>query len=263
MRYKKLMLFFSVSLPFAVLLRFFQLEFIIDSTNGFFTTDNQTFGLITTILLFVIALLLCVFSFTTHRCPEHPPKPNLYLVISSLALSGVIFYDTFFVKAVSEVSPIFNTLRLIFAICTIIFTLCFAAQNFITIKIPSFCYLLPCFYMILKTIIEFTRISTIAVITDNLFLIAALCSITVFFLQFAKLYNQVDTEKNFRKILASGLVSIFFCLLQSVAFFFFNIVSGYKNIHTSVSANIILFFFGLFLLSFILSHFSKKNSCDK
>ncbi len=263
MKYKKLMLFFLVSLPFATLLRFFQLKFIIDPTNGFFTPDNQVFGLVTTVILFVIALLIYIFSFTTHRCPENPPKHNYCLSASSLALSCVIFYDTFFVKTISEVSPIFNTLRLIFAICTIIFLLAFAAKSFVEFKIPNFCYLFSCFYMILKTIIEFTRISTIAVITDNLFLIAAFCSITVFFLQFAKLYNKVDTEKNFRKILASGLISIFFCILQAVAFFLFNTLSGFKNIHISISTNIILLIFGLFIMTFTLSHFSKKNSCEK
>ena len=262
MQYKKLMLFFSVSLPFAILLRFFTLKFIIDSSNGFFTTDNQVLGLVATIILFVIALLICIFSFTTHRQPPHPPKANYYLSALSFVLSGVVFYDTFFVKTVSEVSPILNILRLIFAICAIIFWLLYAAKSFVSIKIPSFCYLFPCFYMILKTIVEFTRISTIALITDNLLLISALCSITVFFLQFAKLYNRVDTEKNFRKTLASGLVSVFFCIMQSVAFFIYNILSNFENIHTSVSANITLLIFGLFIMTFILSHFSQKNSCE-
>lgn len=262
MRYKKLMLFFTISLPFSILLRFLQLNFIIDTSNGFFTTDNQNYGVVSTVILFVVSLLIGFFSFTTHRRPEHAPKGNYFLSVASLFLSGVVFYDTFFAKETNVISPIFSTLKLILAVCTIIFLLAFAAKKFVSIKIFDFCYLFPCFYMLIKTIIEFTRISTIAVITDNLFLLAALCAVTVFFLQFAKLYNTVDTEKNFRKILASGLLSVFFCLLQSVPFFIFGATKGFEKIHTTVSSNIFLLALGIFILTFTLSHFAKKNSCE-
>lgn len=262
MQYKKLMLFFFVTLPFATLLRFFELEFIIDPKNGFFTTDNQVFGLVATIILFAIAMLICIFAFTTHRSPEHPPKHNYFLSATSFCLSALVFYDTFFVKTISESSSIFNILKLIFAICTIIFLLFFAAKSIFAIKIPDFCYLFPCFFIIVKTITEFTRIASIAIITDNLFLISAFCSVMVFFLQFAKLYNNLDTEKNFRKILASGLVSVFLCTVQSVAYFCFGFLNNFENVHTTVSTNILLLGFALFIVAFTLSHFSKKNSCE-
>lgn len=263
MQYKKLMVFFSVALPFSVLLRFFGLKFIIDPKNGFFTTDNQILGTVTTVLFFVIALLVCIFSFTTHRSPENPPQQNIYLQGFSVILAIVILAETFFVKAPIGTAQMLVVFKMISAICAVVFLAFFAFEEFLPFKMPLICYLFPCLYIILKTITEFTHISSTALITDNIMVLAGYCSVMMFFLQFAKLYNNSDPEKNFRKLLASGLCSVFFCLTQSVAYFIYNLTAGFENLHTTISVNSELLASGLFIGAFLISHFSKKNACDK
>ncbi len=258
MQYKRVIMFFLIALPVTAVLRLIQLRYIIDTKTGFFVQEYKTFGVAILALIFLVGLMFVVFSFTTHRSPDHPPLPNVFLSISSFISAFGILIETFFISTPNTVQTF---LLKIFAILTVLFFIGFGLKRFYDFSLPKFAFLLPCIYFIFKIIHEFTVISSLAVISDNILLIAAYCSLMVFLLQFAKLYNKVDREYNFRKLLASGLVSAMFCFVQAIPYFIFNFLTSFGNMHTSIQANIGLLYMGCFVITFLTSHFSRKNAC--
>ncbi len=258
MQYKRVIMFFLVALPLSIIMRLLQLKYVIDAKTGFFLPQFNIFGYAILIIFFVVAFMFALFSFTTHRSPEHTPKHSIPLCVFSFIAAFGIFCKTF----LSNIPLSAQTLLLnISALLAIAFFIAFGLKKYFDFKLPEFTYIFPCIYFIFDIIREFTAVSSLSVISDNILLIASLCSMMIFSLQFAKLYNSVDREYNFRKLLASGLVSSLFCFVQSIPYFIFNTVSSTPNNHTSFGANLGLLCFGCFVVTFIGSHFSRKNAC--
>ena len=126
--------------------------------------------------------------------------------------------------------------------------------------LPPISAVIPVFYFIIKVICVFTSVSSLALITDNILMLAAYCTLLFFFLCFGKLYNGIDREYNFRKLQASGFASVLLCLTQSVPHIIFNLSNGGAYRHTSNISNISLLVYGLFTAAFTLAHFSLKNT---
>jgi hypothetical protein len=80
-------------------------------------------------------------------------------------------------------------------------------------------------------------------------------------LQFAKLYNGLDSEYNFRKLLSTGIIAVILSFTQTVPHLILKLATGYSFMHTSLAANVNIFFIGIFIMVFIFSHFSFKNAC--
>lgn len=257
MQYKRVIMFFLVLLPISLVLRFLQLNYIVDAKTGFFLPEFQVFGYSILAFFFLVALMFVVFAFISHRSPDHTPEPSIVLSIASFVAAFGVFSETFLIGVAFSAQTILLNIS---ALLTIAFFIAFGLKRFFHLELPSFAYLLPCIYFIFDIIREFTTISALSVISDNILLIAALCSLMVFSLQFAKLYNKVDSEYNFRKLLSSGLVSSLFCFVQSVPYFIFNIISPTDNTHISFGSNLALFCIGCFVIVFIASHFSRKNA---
>ena len=263
MQYKKIMFFFSLALPISILLRFLQVHLVIDPKNGFYYPENEILGTAITVVLFLIVLMCVVFAFTSHRNPEQPPKVNMFLGVASVFMAGSILFETFFENHIIPVSNFQNKLQTIVGIICILFFLLLALSGFLKFSVPKFTYLIPCIYFILKIIREFTVISTIATISDNLLLMSAYASGMLFFLQYAKLYNDIDSELNFRKLLASALATVLFCFMESIPYFIQNFLISFEHTHISPMKNLGVFALGLFTFAFALSHYAKSNACPK
>ncbi len=260
MRYEKILFFFYAALPVCVILRLIQLNFVIDSNTGFFKHEFIAFGIAILVIIFAVAVMFSVFAFLSHRSPEQPPKSNLFLSIASFVTAFSLFFENYFMTPNYTVMNLQTILLNITALLSIILFLCYGFKHFFDFALPGFCFVFPCIYFILKIILEFTVISALAVISENILFISALCALMVFFMQFAKLYNKTDKEYNFRKLLASGLVSILFCFVQSISFFIYGFMTDFEIIHTNVFSNTTLFIMGCFVLTFLSFHYSRKNA---
>lgn len=258
MQYKRVIMFFLIVLPISIVLRILQIKNIVDSKTGFFMPEFTFFGYFILGIFFLVGILFVIFSFISHRSPEQAPSNNIFLSISAFIAAIGILAKIF----LSDISFSIQSILLnISALLTVAFFIAFSLKRFFKFKLSGFTFLFPCFYFILDIIREFTVISSLAIISDNILLLSALCSLMIFSLQFAKLYNNVDREYNFRKLLASGLLSTLFCFVESIPYLLFRIFSSVQNSHVSLSSNICLFCIGCFVITFITLHFSKENAC--
>lgn len=259
MRYKKIILFFCIVMPLSILLRTFQLFFTVETNTGFFKSEYKTAGFYLLVLIIAALACLAIICFTGHRNPEHPPKINPLISFASIiAVLGIATgaYDT---RLTGVTMPWQSALLTVSGILAAVYFLLYAVSGFINLKLSPLLSVLPSVYFIMKIICSFTAISSLALISDNILILSALCVMLLFFLSFGKLYNGIDTERNFRKLMASGLVSSALCFTQGIPHIIINFVTDNGYLHTSNAANFSMICFGIFIAVFTFSHFSAKN----
>lgn len=262
MQFKKIILFFLVALPLSVALRIIQLTYTIEAATGFFKQEYKTYGGYMLAVIFAFSIAVAIFAFTSHRSPEHPPKPNIFMSVSAVCLCFSILYELAAENFPAVVQPWQIALLKITGVATAVYFMAFALKRFFDFPLPDLCAIIPTVYFILRIICDFTAISSLALISDNLLLMAAYGVSLLFILNFAKLYNRTDREYNFRKLMASGLAAIILCLTQSVPHIIVNAVSDFSYLHTSMEANVTVLFVGVFISAFVFSHFSHQNACE-
>jgi hypothetical protein len=206
-------------------------------------------------VIIVVCALLWWYASRYYKSPEKPPEYNMSLSVASVALSVVTLAQAFLENSYVSVFIWQNSLIKIAGIITALYYLAFAVRYYVKYKFPNYLHIIPCCFIILRTVFIFINTSALAHISDNVLLLSSYCTVMIFFVNFAKLYNRIDIEKNFRKLLSSGLVSSVLCLTQSLSHFVINFASDNRYLHVSHVTNISLFFIGIFILIFIISHF--------
>ena len=262
MKYKKILSFFLVALPVSVILRLVQLVFTVETETGFFKAEASNYGGYILAIIFAFSILAAIFSFTAHRSPEQTPAPNIFMSVAAFGFAVSLFYEINKESLPLTVKFGQRALLYVTAIITAVYFIAFAGKKFVVFSLPPVCAAIPTVYLIFRVICYFSAISPLALISDNIILMASYLVSLWFMLNFAKLYNDVGGERDFRKLLASGFAAVILCFTQSIPHFIINFITDFKYQHTSMESNIAVFFMGLFILSFVLSHFSHRNSCE-
>ncbi len=260
MKLNKIMFFFILAFPVSVLLRTLQLLFTVDYVTGFYHNGKETIGTVLLIMILLSSLFMGIFARLTFSRPDNPPKSNIITAICSVALCVGIFGEIFIQSLPSSVLPWQAFLLQAMSILTAIYFLCYALTFIVDFNIPKILSVLPVIYLIIKIVCDFTVISKLAIISDNILTIAAYCLNLLFFLQLAKFYNGIDSDICFKKLLSFGLPAVILSVTSSVPNIIVNIISNGSYFHTSLGANISLLFFGTFILSYLISYFYKKSN---
>lgn len=259
-KYKKIVLFFLITLPLSILMRTLQLFFTVETNTGFFKTEYKTAGFF--LLIMIIAACACVafVCFTGHRNPEHPPKINPVMALTAFLTAVCIVVELFTDGASGVVMPWQTLLLTVSGLLSALYFLLYGISGFIKFELSPLFSVIPSVYFIMKIICAFTAISSLALISDNILVLSAYCVMLLFFLSFGKLYNGIDQERNFRRLMASGLVSLLLCFTQGLPHIIINLATAGSYQHTSKVSNYSLIAFGMFIASFTFSHFSLKNT---
>jgi len=260
MKFNKIVLFFSISLIFGVMMRFFQIKYTIEYSTGFFISSLSGFGYFMLAIVFAIALICGLFARNYYINPEAPPKKGYALGIVSFMPSIAILFEIFTEKSTTQVLPLQSLLLKFLGILTSAYFVLYGISKFKEIRLPGMTAVLPVVYTIMRIICDFASVSSLAIISDYIYLICGYCLILLFFMNFLKLHNGVDKEYNFRKIFSTGLSSAVICISQSLAHIVINLFSNNGYTHISHGANLSLFAFGIFIIAFLFTHFSAENT---
>ena len=259
MKQNKIMIFFGLSLIFATLMRYIQINYTVDYATGFFKIGFETIGYFMLAAIIAVALISIFFGRIAIKRPDKSATNGIPLSIVSLLPALSIGYEVFLAETPLITNPILSLLLKLTGLLSVIFFLAYGVSDFINFDFPPICTVIPCFYIIIKIICDFTSISSLALISDNILLMGAYCFILLFMLNFAKLYNNIDENTNFRKILATGIGASVLCVSQSIPYFITNISNDWKYNHVTPWENLSLLAFGIFVTTFIISRYSKKN----
>lgn len=260
MKYKKILLFFSITLPLSVLLRTLELFFTVETDTGFFKNEYKSVGIYLLVLIIAVAASLAVICFTGHRNPEHPPKTNPFMSAAAILVAFSIGAELYNESFSGTVMIWQLTLLMLTGIAAAIYFVLYALTGFVNLRLPTLASVVPVLYLIMRIICSFTSISSLALISDNVLLLAAYCLLLLFFLSFGKLYCGIGAENEFRKLMAWGLTATVLCFTQAVPHIIINLATNNGYQHTSNTANFSLLMFGIFAAAFVFSHFSASNS---
>ena len=259
MRYKHIMLSLGFSLPVCVLLRTYQLLFMIEGKTGFVGRNYTYLSTAVMIVIFAGIALNAIFGATVHRSPKKMPKVNIALGISSMLLGGAIVYDSIDSVVETPTTSWQDFLLVVMGCICAIWFMAYGAKAVYNYKLPHLTYTIPVIYWAAKFIVVFTGISPLTLITDNVFVLIAYCAVLIFMFEFAKVANNIDKESTYKKLLSSAIASIMLCVVSSLPRLIATGTGSIESLHDSVSSVFVMLVTGLFILVYTLSHFSNSN----
>lgn len=260
MKHNRLLFLFSVATVSSLILRTLQIYFSVDQESGFFKKEYTPEAQYILVVIFLFAFSLFLFCLKSHRAPLSPPQNSVLLSIPSGLAAVSVLLEFFSLKAFVHI-PFWQILGFaISALFCAAFLILLAASQIFGTPFPASLSVFPTIYLVFKMIYEFTSVSALALISDNLLLHLSLAAAMLFMLNLTKLYTGCAKENGFRHLLGWGLCSSLLCLTQSLPHFIVQIIKGASYSHISFATNLNLFFLGLFILFFVLVHFSKENA---
>jgi hypothetical protein len=251
MKFKHIMWYFAVSLCACTLIRTLQLFFTLDTATGFIKTEYKSVGVIMTAIVCMAALLGVLIGASVRRCPKKMPKINPLLGISSLFLSVAVFGEVFTAGGVPEANFYIDIALRAFGCFAGLFFAAYGVRAFVQFKFPEPLFILPVVYWAIKLIYAFMSISTLALITDNIFVCAAYASTLVFMLSYARLANLIALETTSRMVMASGICASIFSIAASLPRFVVMLSGNSALLHESVFSTLTMFAAGIFMILFI------------
>ena len=257
MKLNKIMFFFILALPISIVLRGLQLLFTVDYVTGFYYGSKETVGIILLILILLSAFFMGFFARQVFTRPENSPKANIFTSLFSLLVCGAIFNENFIQAFPVSALPWQIAILKITAVLISVYLLCVPLSLIFKFQIPPLLSVCPIIYLLMKIICDFTVVSKLAFISDNILMVAAYCLILLFFLNFGKLCNGID-DAGFKKILSYGLPAVILSLTCSIPNLAVNLILKEEYLHTSISASLSLLLFGILILSFLISYFYQK-----
>lgn len=259
MNFKKILICFCIGAPVCVAARIFQIVYATEYNTGFFVRGKETLGWAMLGIIAVACVLLAIVTFKAYKNPERPPKIKAALSVMAFLTAGALLYEV-----IGENMPLtmpawqVTVLKFVTVLCAAYFV-AFAVQGFTEFKMPALTHAIPCVYAIVKTIGTFINISSLPIISDNILLVSGYCLLMLFFIKYGKLYNGIDGERGFRKLLAAGLTAATVCISQALSVIVINIVKAKPYLHADLSVMASLLAMGLFITVFICQYFKTNQ----
>ena len=259
MEFKNLLFFFLITLPVCILARFLQLIYIEDPTTGFFNIGYEFLGYFLIALIIIACAVNVLLSFTAYKRPPRAPRMGIVTGICSLALGVSIGFEIL-TETFTQSIRIWQIVTLdILGIFAAVFFLLYGLKMIINYPLPKIFFIVPALYWIMRLICIFTSISAISLIVDNFITLASHCLTLIFMANFAKLNNDIDDNRLFRKLIATGFCSVIFCAVDALPRIIFSLIGKESYIHSGVSFVPTVLLSGIFIISFFCSYFSKNN----
>ena len=184
MKLNKIMFFFILALPISIVLRGLQLLFTVDYVTGFYYGSKETVGIILLILILLSAFFMGFFARQVFTRPENSPKASIFTSLFSLLVCGAIFNENFIQAFPVSALPWQIAILKITAVLISVYLLCVPLSLIFKFQIPPLLSVCPIIYLLMKIICDFTVVSKLAFISDNILMVAAYCLILLFFLNF-------------------------------------------------------------------------------
>lgn len=258
MKYNRIMFFFGLSTPIGVLLRLIQIIFTTDE-KGFTNPEYKVLSFILSFVIVAMAAVCAIFGYLTYKQPQSFGKKGIVVSLFSALLGILIVADLLVFIPLSVTIPSWqNYIMLIFGFLAAAVLVLFSVRSLFPFKLSPIIFVFPLLYWVSRLIWSFTLLNTLALTCDHILLLIAHCAILLFMLEFAKAANSVDTERGFKRLLAYGLCAAALCFSYSLPYIIL-MAMGFNAVVDGYSPILILLVMGAFTLSFVLTHFGKKN----
>ncbi len=259
MKYKSIMTFFCVSLPICILLRTLQLVFTIDGKTGFVKQGFEEISFAITVIIFIVIAASSAFGAFVKKIKRRECKINPFMSVVSISLAVVTIVEAAVVELGGGLTNIMSSVLLLLGAVTAGVFLLYGIQAMGAFKLPGFVYIIPIAYWVLKLVFVFSRISSLALISDNVFLMFSYCAMLVFMLEFGK--DEIGMYKDgiHKGLLISSIAACMLSFVISVPSLIALAIGTLEVLHENIYALFTALFSGLFLFVYILSCFAAQK----
>ncbi len=258
MDFKKLAFSLAAAVPICSIIRILQIVFLVEYSNGFYFSGKELIGNLCLVLIALICAGLSFLAFRMDKISVALPKKDWVLAIASFIVAITLFRELFGENLPMTMLAGQVLLLKLATAFTAVYFLVIAIKSVMRFKLPPILHIMPIIYAIVKTIFTFINFSSLALISDNVLLLAAYCSLMLFFISYGKLYNGIK-EKGFKKFLATSVATIVLTITASLPNLIINIFGKEPYIHTNTNVLITLLAFGIFAIVFTYKILNKKE----
>ena len=255
---KKLAYGLAAAVPICSIIRILQIVFLVEYQNGFYFSGKGFLGNLCLVLIALICGALAFFTYKIEKISVIIPKRDWVLAVASVIVSITLFRELFGENMPMTMLAGQLLLLKLSTAFTAVYFLIFALKCIISFKMPPLLHIMPVIYAIIKTVFSFINLSSLALISDNVLLLASYCGLMLFFISYGKIYNGIK-EKGFKKYLATSVVTIVITITASLPNLIINIIGKEPYIHTNTNVLITLLAFGIFAIVFTYKILNKKE----
>ncbi len=260
MRYRNIMNLLWISLPICVLLRALQLIFTIDSTTGFV---KQQYSEISVIISFIVCAAIAAITLLALVADgvdfkSYSVKPPV--AAASALLGGMFIYETLYVASSLSAGSWRDILLVFLSLLSALTFVAYGLRNVYYYKFPHVMLIAPVAYYTVKIIDIFVSTSSLALVTENIFLIFSNSALLWFMFEFASYENDIgDILKKPKKLFASGIASVLLCGVTALPKFILFISSEAEVSRDDLSASLLNAAIGIFVLLYIIYSFGRRK----
>lgn len=252
------MTIFGLSAAISAVIRCFELLCCTDS-RGFIPRDKSEAAFF---LLLICAILLTtpiVAGCFLRRCPQKAPKPGALLCGSSFILGSWILYESLTVASPAAIPSWQPFLMNVFGVISAGIFLTYAIAPIFKKQLPGMLFIIPIIFMMVRLIWVYTALNSLALTVEHIFLLLACGATLVFLLQLAKLFCGLGGKMHFKRIMLSGICAV----ILNIDYALPNLLLELGDIRSlsgeSISSEILLLLFAVFIICFLASYFSISN----
>lgn len=256
MKIKLLSLSFAAAAVLTILLRSMEMIYFIDPSTGFYYSGLTPFAFIT--VFFLLLFLVLDYLLVTISKPKYKSAGEMYFSNVVGALIGLAgFLCDLIIKLCSPNGA--STLHIVFSLMMIVFFAALTAYGVVGKPImPILCFL-PLPYWIYLLIQFFIEITDMAVISENLYRLAAISLMLICYSLLAKVMCHVNLRKNARRLTVIGLTTATVVGISNVSEYILVLFKKSYALHYTELPDVTLFLSAVFLVIYILTLNRKAN----
>ncbi len=239
----------------ACVLRFIQLQFMVQAETGFFYREYSDFGIATSVIIVFAAISFAIgcAGYKGELFTFNKPRP--IMGIASFLMAASVFYQTLF-SAIGSLVPSWQILlQIAFGLSCAVLFVALGVSAFREINIPPMCDILFILFWLVRVIIVFASQISISTIAENVYQMAALCTTLVFFLNAAKMRNGVDADGKYTSLLPLAGLCFICCISYSLPQIVYSFIGGTAGFSANASAYIDLCM-AFYIIAFIITYYT-------
>ena len=260
--YRFSLITFYAFAPILILARIVQQFLLIDSKTGFYVSEFEGIAAVISWLFAAFPIILILITAFGSKVKVKAPTYSIPLGCSSFALGAALFFDS----AVSLSNAAKGGLTIALAITSFASAICFIWHGLSLvsdIKFSKIMMVFPVIWGLINLIAQFIRCTGQSAIVDYKISIVTLSFMLFAMLTQAKIIVNKTNKNQSANMIAVGLSTSLFCLIDTLPTFIATIIGQANNlIHDKAIASPTVFIYGIYIL-FFLHSLKKDDSTDE
>ena len=259
MKHRHIINLLWIALPICVILKLIQFIFTIDSTTGFIKQQYKDISTLITLVILAAVAAMCVLAYFAEGVSKKQGELRPILAVTGVLTGGMFICET--VSGLSSLGNWYSILLVLLSLLSAFVFVAFGLKNIYPYNFPSLLLAVPVVYYVVKLISLFTSTSELSLVTENIFLLFTNSALLWFLFEFANYENELsDPKKSHKKIFACGITAVMLCVITSLPKLIILITNKSTVLRGDVSASLLMLSQAIFILSYIVGIFHKKDN---